>query len=64
MSIYDSNSNAWTRVSTTVPARIGPNGKGIYSKGKFYWAANSWEIDWDGSTPNPNRNCIVAFMVH
>ena len=63
ISIYDSESNAWTRVSMTVPARIDPNGKGIYSKGKFYWVANSWEIYWDGSTSNPNRNCIVAFAV-
>ena len=63
MSIYDSESNAWTRVSTIVPTRIGPNGNDIFSKGNFYWATNSWEAYWDGSIPKPNHNCIVAFAV-
>lgn len=52
MCIYDSESNAWTQVSTIVPDHIRPCGKGIYCKGKFHWA-----------TLASNRNLIVAFNI-
>jgi F-box interacting protein len=50
MCIYDSESNAWNVVSMMVPHHFRPWGKGIYSKGKFYWAADP-------------RNSIVAFNI-
>lgn len=34
---YDSESNAWTGVSREAPIFIQPHGKGLYSKGNFYW---------------------------
>lgn len=39
MCIYDSESNAWTQHITMVPDHICPFGKGIFCRGKFYWAA-------------------------
>eukprot|EP00253_Pinus_taeda_P020316 PITA_20316 len=37
LEIYDSESNAWTRVSMEAPRFIQPRGKGLYSNGKFHW---------------------------
>ena len=37
LQIYDSDSNAWTRVSIKVPFNIEPGSQGFYSNGKFYW---------------------------
>jgi F-box interacting protein len=37
MEIYDSDSNAWSSISMTVPEIINPMDRGIYSRGKFYW---------------------------
>jgi len=53
MYIYDSESNVWTGIFMTVPDHIQPYRKGIYSHGKFHWAAR---------TPNP-QNLIVAFNI-
>lgn len=42
LEIYDSESNAWTRVSMRALRFIQPRGKGLYSNGKFYWI-----IEWN-----------------
>jgi hypothetical protein len=43
MEIYDSESDAWTRVSTPVHRYARPQGPGIHSQGKFYWCVPSGE---------------------
>jgi len=37
LEIYDLESNAWTRVFMKLPFFVEPHGKGLYSKGRFYW---------------------------
>lgn len=42
MEIYDSGTNGWAKLEiTNPPISISPFGKGIYSRGKFYWINNS-----------------------
>jgi hypothetical protein len=53
MEIYDSDSNAWSSISMTVPEFINPIDRGIYSRGKFYWLTG-----WSSASQR-----VVAFTV-
>eukprot|EP01018_Ginkgo_biloba_P028398 Gb_19345 [translate_table: standard] len=35
--IYDSETNAWTKLQMTTKRSVCPQGEGLYSKGRFYW---------------------------
>jgi hypothetical protein len=43
--MYDSKTNNWTQLETTVDNLVRPQGEGIYSNGKFYWLNELYEGD-------------------